>query len=194
MPAFRSTPFTVPVHELEQRPGEHRRVEFDVDAPEQLGEGLAVVSQGAELEVEALLESVHEGILVSGTVTATADATCARCLQPFRLPIEVEFQELFAYSLDDGFDVQLTEHHVDLEPVIRDAVVLALPFQPIDPAGCEPTPLGEGIRLVLSDESTAPEPDPRWAALAQFGANVDDEGTTPKPESNPKPESTPKHE
>lgn len=174
MAKFRETPYTVNVYDLMHRPGEQRELSFDITVPEHLGEGIISVPAGEKLHVELRLESVHEGILASAELETVAVGECGRCLEPLTEDLQVEFQELFAYSLDEAFDYEVHDDHVDLEPLVRDAVVLALPFQPVcrpDCAGLDPE---TGERRVGKPESVAVEAsDPRWAALAEFQASVD---------------------
>jgi uncharacterized protein len=178
---FTATPYTVPVFDLMHRPGEMREKSIDVTVPEGFGNAVIGVRAGSDLSIEARLESLHDGILVSGEVSGTADGECVRCLIDVSIPVEVEFQELFAYSFDEAFDYTVQDDHVDLEPVVRDAVVLSLPFQPV----CQDDCLGLcpvcGVRLLDNPghEHEAPV-DPRWAALAGLdqlaGASNDVDG------------------
>lgn len=162
-------PYLLNVRDLVRNPGELRERHLAFPAPEHLGEGLVAVPEGAGLDIDLRLESVHEGILASGRIVTRADGDCARCLEPLSLPVEVEFAELFAYPADEPFDHELAGDLLDLEPVVRDAVVLALPFQPVHVDGCEEIDLGPGISLITGD---APPPaDDRWAALQGFRAN-----------------------
>jgi uncharacterized protein len=164
----------VNVRDIVNRPGEMREFDLTIVAPEHLGEGMLQVREGRELFVHVRVESVHEGILASGDVETIAEGHTARTLTEMQQTVEVEFQELFAYSLDEAFDYQVLDDHVDLEPVIRDAVVLSLPFQPELPNEQLDFELGSGINLVLSDsEETTPEVDARWAALAGYQASTD---------------------
>lgn len=161
----------MPVYDLMHRPGEMRERELDLDAPEQLGAGLAVVKQGAQVQIGVRLESLHDGILVSAEIETRAEGECVRCLDPVVIPVEVEFQELFAYSLDEAFDYQVQDDHVDLEPVVRDAVVLALPFQPVCRPDCPGLDPETGERLADHPDRTPREVlDPRWSALEGFQA------------------------
>ncbi len=167
MSTFKKTPYTVNVRDLLHKPGEMREHSFDVAVKEKLGEGLVAVQAGEELHVDVRLESVHEGILVSAEVSSEADGECGRCLREITLPVEVEFQELFAYSSDEAFDHEVHDDHVDLEPLIRDTVVLSLPFQPVCTPDCPGLDPVTGERL--ADQPAAPAPeviDPRWSALA----------------------------
>ncbi|KZE90407.1 MULTISPECIES: DUF177 domain-containing protein [unclassified Agromyces] len=177
--AVQHSPFSVNVRDLVNRPGEMREQRLDVPAPEQYGEGLVAVRQGSEVAVDVRLESVHEGILASAEVDATAEGECGRCLTDIALPVEVEFQELFAYHSGEAFEYEVQDDHVDLEPLIRDAVVLALPFQPVCRPDCPGLDPVTGLRLADHPELVTPEQtDPRWAALAGFTAS-EDEGTVP---------------
>lgn len=168
MPAFVPTEFTVPVHELIHRPGEMRERTLQFPAPERLGEGVVAVEPGTPVMIDLRLEGLHEGILASGEVTTTAAGECVRCLDPIQLPVEVDFQELFAYHQDEAFDFAVQEDHVDLEPLVRDAVVLSLPFQPVCRPDCPGLDPDTGERLADGAQSTAPAADPRWAALEGF--------------------------
>ncbi len=162
------SPYVQNVRDLARHPGEMRERTLDFPAPEHFGEGLVAVQEGSPLHLELKLESLHEGVLASGSVTGTADGECARCLAPVSLPVEVEFAELFGYPADEPFDHQLDGDLLDLEPVVRDAVVLALPFQPECVDGCEDLELGPGISLITADAEQERPTDSRWAALQGF--------------------------
>lgn len=178
------TPYTLDVYDIMHRPGEMREVEFELTVPEALQTTLIGVPKGAPLYIAARLESLHDGILVSAEVEATAVGECGRCLIEVREPLQVEIRELFAYSQDQAFEYAVQDDHVDLEPVIRDAVVLALPFQPVCQEDCLGLCPQCGVRLL--DEpghQHEAEVDPRWAALSGLtGAagsaepNLDDHG------------------
>lgn len=161
------TPYTVAVYDLMHRPGEMREKDLDVVVPEGFGNAVIGIKTGSTVHIEARLESLHDGILVSGRVRAPADGECVRCLIDVHQVVRVEFQELFAYSFDEAFDYTVHDDHVDLEPVVRDAVVLSLPFQPICQEDCLGLCPECGVRLLDNPghEHEAPV-DPRWAALA----------------------------
>jgi uncharacterized protein len=169
-----TSPFDLNVRDLVHRPGEMRERTLDVPAPDEFGAGAATVKEGAPLEIDLKLEGLHEGILVTGEVKADATGECVRCLDPVTIPLQVEFQELFAYSLDEAFDFAVRDDHVDLEPVVRDAVVLALPFQPVCRPDCPGLDPETGEKLADNpDRSPREVLDPRWAALEGFQADTD---------------------
>lgn len=169
-----NTPFAIDVYDLMHRPGEMRERTLDVVVPEDLGNAVIAVKAGSELHVDARLESLHDGILVSLEVDGTAVGECVRCLIEVRHRVEVEIQEVFAYSPDEAFEYEVHDESIDLEPVIRDAVVLSLPFQPVCQDDCTGLCPKCGVRLLdnPNHEHEAPV-DPRWAALAGFEGLAD---------------------
>jgi len=152
--------------------------EKTLEVVESVGYGNAVigVKPGTTVRIDARLESLHDGVLVSGDVQTVAEGECVRCLVEVILPIEVEFQELFAYSFDEAFDYTVQEDHVDLEPVVRDAVVLSLPFQPVCQEDCLGLCSQCGVRLLDNPGHKHEAPvDPRWAALEGLSVSAESE-------------------
>jgi uncharacterized protein len=146
--------------------GSLRRVELTFPAPEALDNGFAAIPLGGEIDIDGRLESVHEGILVTANVQSEAKTECSRCLDPLELEVDVEFQELFAYSLTDEDDLVISDESIDLEQVVRDAVVLSLPFQPICSSDCEGLCVECGTKLKENPQHAHEAPvDPRWNAL-----------------------------
>ena len=113
------TPYTLDVYDLMHRPGEMRERALDITVPETLGNPVIGIPAGAKLHADVRLESLHDGILVSAEVDADAVGECVRCLIEVTEPVQVEFQELFAYSEDEAFEYEVHEDTIDLEPVIR---------------------------------------------------------------------------
>jgi uncharacterized protein len=164
-----SGPFVLPVRDLIRKPGEMREFDLSVPAPEKWGEGVAFIPASGTVDVAVRLESVHEGILVSADVDTTYEGVCSRCLTDLTHPLEVEFQELFGYSGDEATDFQVQDDHVDLENLVRDAIVLSLPFQPVCQPDCPGLDPNTGERLTENPgESEQTSVDPRWAALQQY--------------------------
>lgn len=167
------------VRDLVHRPGEMRERTLDFALPEKLGEGAASVAAGENIHLDLRLEGLHDGILVSADVDTVARAECVRCLDPVEIDVEVEFQELFAYSPDEAFDFVVRDDQLDLEPVVRDAVVLSLPFQPVCRPDCPGLDPVTGERLPDGfEQEVAEAPDPRWAALENFQIDTPSEART----------------
>ena len=160
--------------ELGRRPGSQREVSRTVPAPADLGIEVLSVPEGAPVELDLRLEAVMEGVLITGSASAELEGECVRCLEPIHEDLEVTFQELFVY--DDIRDAEgaeedeevsmLQDDLVDLEPLLRDAVVLALPFQPLCQDDCPGLCVECGARLADEPDHTHEAPiDPRWKAL-----------------------------
>ena len=124
------------MHDLINKPGHMKELNLEIVAAEPLGAGAISVVTGSIIDVSVRFESVHEGILATGEVDADAEGQCSRCLDPLKLTVEVDFQELFAYSGTEEDEFLVQDDQIDLEQVIRDAVVLSLPFQPVCSADC----------------------------------------------------------
>jgi uncharacterized protein len=168
--------------ELGRRPGSQRQVERTVPAPADLGIEVLRVPEGSPVELDLRLEAVMEGVLVTGTATAELEGECARCLEPISDPTEVTFQELFVYDdrdysseEDDGVS-SLEGDLLDLEPLLRDAVVLALPFQPLCMDDCPGLCVECGARLADDPDHSHEAPiDPRWAGLSALRQDEQDQ-------------------
>jgi uncharacterized protein len=122
-----------------------------------------------------------EGVLVTGTARASAKGECVRCLEPLVQEVDADFQEMFSYpDADDrgrvkaepADDAEEDEDRLfiedglfDLEPVLRDAVVLALPMQPVCQDDCQGLCSECGARLVDDPDHHHDAVDIRWAAL-----------------------------
>ena len=170
------SPFVIDVREVGRRPGSMREYRRSVPAPAGLSLDIIGVPQGAPLAVDFRLESVTEGVLVTGSAAGPLTGECGRCLEPVSDEFLVDFCELFAYpdSVTDETTEQdevprLDGDYLDVEPVVRDAVVLGLPFTPLcrpDCAGLCPT-CGQRLDDLPADHAHDVL-DPRWAALAAF--------------------------
>jgi uncharacterized protein len=168
----------LPVRDIIHHPGEMRVFELDLPIAERWGEGLVAIAEGEPLELDARVESVHEGILVSGRARSRSTGICGRCLTDIAKPVEVEFQELFTYPGEEAADFEVQDDHVDLETLVRDALVLSLPFQPVCRPDCPGLDPNTGERLSeTSGEIERTPVDTRWAALQQYTS--DPEGDAP---------------
>jgi uncharacterized protein len=178
-------PLVFDTHELGRRPGALQRLTRTIDAPKDFGiEGVIGVPEGAPVELELRLESVMEGVLVTGTARAQAEGECVRCLEPLELVLEADFQEMFSYpdaddrgrvkaepaddAEEDEDTLPLEDGLFDLEPVLRDAVVLALPMQPVCQEDCPGLCSECGARLADDPDHHHDAVDIRWAALQEL--------------------------
>jgi len=164
-------PLVLDTRELGRRPGSQREVSRTVPAPADLGIEVLRVPEGSPVDLDLRIEAVMEGVLVTGTARAELEGECVRCLEPISDELEVKFQELFVYadhavSEEDDEVSTLEDDLVDLEPLLRDAAVLALPFQPLCQDDCPGLCPECGARLADDpDHGHEAAIDPRWAKL-----------------------------
>jgi uncharacterized protein len=148
-------------------------VERRIPAPAGWRLELIGVPEGGEVAVRLRLEAVMEGVLVSGEVDVPLVGSCARCLEPIEDSLQLDLQELFAYA---GSTTEATSEEdevrrlhgdfLDLEPMVRDAVVLALPIAPVCTDDCRGLCVDCGQRLDdLPADHSHELLDPRWAGL-----------------------------
>lgn len=174
------SPLVIDTRELGRRPGSMREVSRSVPAPAHLGNDVVGVVAGSPLVLHLRLESVVEGVLVSGTASATATGQCVRCLDPVTAQVVVDLRELYAHpgrevDADDDTDPlpELDGVLLDSEPAVRDAVVLALPLRPWCRADCPGLCPQCGTRLADDPDHDHDVVDPRWAALEGLGTDHD---------------------
>lgn len=141
-------------------------------APAGLGIDMVGVPAGSDLELELRLEAVMEGVLVTGTVTVSVNGECVRCLGVVDDTLVVDVLQLYVYDgsdvVDDDVD-RLVGDLLDIEPVVRDTVVLALPLNPVCRPDCPGLCPTCGARLAEEPGHAHDElGDPRWAALRQL--------------------------
>ncbi|MER5887346.1 DUF177 domain-containing protein [Streptomyces sp. NPDC001941] len=183
-------PLVFDTHELGRRPGALQRVSRTVEAPGAPAfgiEGVIGVPQGAPVVIDLRLESVMEGVLVTGTARASVEGECVRCLEPVERELDADFQEMFSYpdtddrgrqtaagddAEDDEDMVPLEDGMFDLEPVLRDAVVLALPMQPVCREDCAGLCPDCGINLNDAPDHHHEAVDIRWAALQGLSGSL----------------------
>lgn len=143
-------------------------------SPTRIGLDLIAIEPGADLDLDLRLESVSEGVLVSGTVHAPTRGECSRCLAPVTGEIDIALTELYAYpdSLTESTTTDdevghVIDQTVDLEQPVVDAVGLALPFAPLCSPDCPGLCPRCGVALATADPGHHhDEIDPRWAKLA----------------------------
>jgi uncharacterized protein len=192
MPAHSTTkaldpraPLVLDTSELSRRPGTMRRATLTVPPPAGLGVAMVRLRDDADIELDLRLESALEGVLVSGTVRGQYTGECVRCLDPVTGEVAADVQELFVYpdvereQGDEEEAPRLVGTLLDLEPVVRDALVLALPLQPVCNEDCHGLCPECGTRLADEPDHRHERIDPRWAAL-QDAVPIPGNGSTPQ--------------
>ncbi len=160
------------VHDLGRRVAGLAEVQRKAVAGEGIGNEMIGVPVGSPIDLDLRFESVVEGVLVTGTAGLTLRGQCARCLKEIELDEQIDVMELFVYpdkELDDEEASRVVDETVDLEPVLRDSVVLDLPFTPLCREDCLGLCIECGADLNADPDHTHGDAvDPRWAGLGDL--------------------------
>lgn len=182
-------PFVVDTRRLGRQPGSMRTLHRFAALPEAYATSMAAVPEGQEVELDLRMEAVMEGVLVTGTVRAQLTAECSRCLDLLSEDLEAEYQELYRYpdgedestesdedQADADEDYYLEGDLLDLGPVVRDAVVLALPLSPLCGPDCPGLCAECGVKLAEAepDHGHGERIDPRWEKLRKLAEDPGD--------------------
>lgn len=171
----------VDVKELRARPGAQDTLSRIVATPDGFSRVLVGIPHGSELHLDLRLESVHEGVLLTGTASAEVSGECGRCLDPISYPLVVDVMQLFTWAdraeeSSDGDDEESRtvgeDFILDCEPVLRDLMISELPFQPVCREDCPGLCSQCGFRMEDDLEHHHQQVDPRWAALSGLAAEL----------------------
>jgi uncharacterized protein len=163
--ASTSTTLRIPLAAALRHPGNARPVVANVELDGLAGVA-AEIEAGKPVGIDLMLERVPEGIVVRGNLTATWSSACSRCLEPVDGEISVHVDELFETQPLEGETYKLDEDVIDLEPMVRDALLLELPLAPLCSDDCAGLCATCGAnRNQTHCECVTTEIDPRWAAL-----------------------------
>ncbi|HEY0401671.1 MAG TPA: DUF177 domain-containing protein, partial [Blastococcus sp.] len=173
-----ANPWRFDLRELGRRAGSMQEIDRTLPAPAEWRVELIGVPAGADVHLRLRLESVMEGVLVTGELDVPVTGSCARCLEPIEDTLHLDVQELYAY---EGSTTEATSEedevrridgdYLDLAPLVRDTVVLNLPLAPVCSEDCAGLCVDCGQRLDdLPADHHHEIVDARWAGLAEkFG-------------------------
>lgn len=159
------------VADLLDRPGASRSFSEHLDVPAVGG------CPPSTIDAELSLTSMLDGVSVHGTLHGTAAASCSRCLTPLQVPVEIEVREAF---LEPGEETEEDEAYplegtlVDLEPLLRDALILNLPTYPRCAEDCVGLCPICGAPRADGCDCTPTTGDPRLAVLADLKIRSND--------------------
>jgi len=170
------SPFKVNFNELPRRAGEFRQYHLEFNAPQAIGIALLEIPKSEPLDISFKAESVDGGVLLTGEVISHARGECGRCLDPIKFDVNQKFQELFLYSSkvkevgeDEDEVFSLDGDIADLEVPIRDAVILAMPINPLCQSDCLGLCSICGLKWrELEKDHAHKASDPRWSGLADW--------------------------
>lgn len=161
-----SGPLVIDTREWGRTPGTERTESRTIEAPADLGHDVYGVAEGSPVVLELRFEALMDGVLATGTASAHVSGECVRCLEPLEDDVTVDFQELYLFEDATEEEFALEDDLLDLEPVMREAMVLALPLNPLCGPECPGLCPDCGARLADDPEHThGPAVDPRWSAL-----------------------------
>jgi uncharacterized protein len=93
-----------------------------------------------DLSGTARVTRTHQGLLVQVVMTAATGYECVRCLEDFYQRLEIDVVELYAFTLNSRTDSGLMVPEtglLDLESLVREEMLLAIPINPICRPDCE---------------------------------------------------------
>ena len=181
-------PLVVDTTKLPRQPGATRALTRVVPAPADLGLELISVPARSDIELDLMLTSVSEGVYVSGNIRGSLTGECGRCLDEISESFEVPIAELYAYADSTTEETTDTDEVgrmqgdlLDLEPAVRDAVVLTLPTNPVCRPDCPGLCPDCGARLAdLPADHSHEVVDPRWTALRNLSNTELSEAASPQ--------------
>jgi uncharacterized protein len=166
---------TVNAVELLRRPGTEREMATSVAAAD-IGLDDPRLAPGAEVAVALRLESLSDGIVVTGSVAAPWHLECRRCLAPLDGVLRADVGELFQLHVVDPDATPIVGDVIDLAPVLREILLVELPAEPT----CRPDCAGL-CPVCGADRNTAAcrcddrRVDDRWSVLDQLKDIVGDD-------------------
>lgn len=157
-------PLLIDVRDLRRRPGNQEPVRLTADLA-----GLETTSAGVidgRVAVDLVLESLTDSVVATGTLGFRWRGGCSRCLTDVEGTGEATIRELFEEEPEEGETYPLGDDHLDLEPVVRETVILDLPVAPLCKHDCAGLCAQCGTDLNEGDcDCEEPVGDARWAAL-----------------------------
>ncbi len=159
------------IAELRRRPGNRYVVQREVPVGA-IATSTASIPEPHEVGVDLILESLSDGLTVSGTISVPWEGECRRCLEPTRGVATAEVLEVFKDQPDEGDTHAIDGDHVDLGPVVHDITVMSLPLAPLCREDCT-GPAPSEFPVSTESEPAEPPADPRWAALSELRFDSD---------------------
>lgn len=182
------SPWVIDTRDVGRRAGSMREYSRTIPAPDEaagvLGiPGVLAAEPGSDVDFDMRVESVVEGVLITGTVSALVTGECSRCLDAIEVDVTVDVMELYAYpdsATDTSTDVdevsRVVDDLVDVEPIARNEFVVALPQAPLCDDDCAGLcPECGGRRAELGPDHRHETMDPRWAALSRTLGDIEEE-------------------
>lgn len=192
------TPWSIPISQLSLKPGNTQDIDHVImPAPSGIGDNLVGIPEGTDVTVNGMLESLADGILFTGTISAPFDAECARCLDPIHDTITVAPVVFYTYEedmpasfssdeeevdiiasqdeTDDTYPLSPQSIYLNMEALVRDSLAQTLPLQPLDREDCRGLCPQCGINLNDHPDHHHDVVNIQWAALEGLKAQLEAE-------------------
>lgn len=131
-----ASPFNINIADLRRNRAAPRRV--SVTAPVAWGTESSATVTERPLEAHITLAPAAGGLEANGVIAVTVRHVCQHCLEEWDEQLSVDLAARFVdEALEDEDDYPLVGDIIDLEPVLRDEVVLAMPLLPQCEPDCE---------------------------------------------------------
>jgi uncharacterized protein len=186
--------WAIPVGQLGSRAGQTKRIDAVFPAPSGIGDAIIGVREGDDVRIEGDIDSIVDGLILSASISAPVHAQCTRCLIDIHRPWNVPVTTFFPYDpsagaydaprghagsaeveiiagedeSEDEYPLSPDGAFADVEALIRDALVEALPLQPLCREECRGLCPQCGINLNEHPDHHHETGDIRFAALEDF--------------------------
>ena len=123
------------------------------------------------VRVSGSVRNMADALLLEGAAETVLELVCDRCLKPFRQEMRLPVSTLLAETMEDEENdeiILLDNGEVDLDEVFTTAAVLAMDVKHVCSEDCKGLCPTCGADLNQGPCGCRPEPDPRFAALAQL--------------------------
>lgn len=190
--------WAVSVAQVASRAGQSKPIDADFPAPGGIGDDVIGVDEGVPVHVTGSFDSIVDGLVFTAHLTAPVHAECTRCLRPLQRDWDVDVTAFFPYASaedtakdharDDEVEIIAGEEETedtyplfnngafaDLEALLRDTLVEALPLQPLCREDCRGLCPQCGVDLNEHPEHHHDMTDIRFAALADLKAKLEAE-------------------
>ena len=159
-------PLVINAAELLRRPGSERDVDLVVE-PTEIDLDNPNVAGDADVDIHLHLESLSDGIVVTGSVAVPWSGTCRRCLAPASGTATAEVHELYQHTVTDPDAFELAGDQLDLRPMVRELLLLEVPDTPLCREDCAGLcPQCGADRNTVECGCAVAVTDPRWDALS----------------------------
>lgn len=192
MPRTPHTQWEIPVTQVSLRPGQSQDVDVTFPAPEGIGDDIIGVRAGDDVTISGRFDSIVDGLILTATISARVHAQCSRCATPLTRMWPVDVTTFFPYDApeaantkgeveiiageEESEDVYPLTHNgafADVEALIRDTYVEALPSQPLCKPDCKGLCSQCGVNLNDEPDHHHDVTDIRFASLEALKAQLE---------------------